>query len=32
MYKTLRHGFSPRFDTINRVVHTLGLKFTVQHT
>lgn len=30
LYKALRHDSAPRFDTINCVIHALGLKITVQ--
>ena len=32
LYKALRHDSVPRFDTINCVVNSLGLKLTVQHS
>lgn len=31
LYKALRQDSAPRFDTINRVVHALGLKLVVQN-
>lgn len=30
LYKALRPGAQPRFDTINRVCHTLGVKLVAQ--
>ena len=32
LYKALRHDSVPRFDTINCVVNSLGLKLTIQHS
>ena len=32
LYKALRHDSVPRFDTINCVVNSLGLKLTMQHS
>jgi len=29
LYKTLSAGAHPRFETINSVLHALGVKFTV---
>lgn len=29
LYKALRSGASPRFDTISKVLHALGLKLTI---
>ncbi len=30
LYKALRHGADPRFETISRVCHALGVKLVVQ--
>jgi probable addiction module antidote protein len=30
LYKALRSGAQPRFDTVNRVCHALGLKLVAQ--
>ncbi len=30
LYKALRPGAQPRFDTINRVCHALGLKLSIE--